>query len=114
MYSETEPLFKRGMKTLARLRSFRGDFFTGTLVILDIGEPAADDSIYYSGVLLSDTEEPVFEWIHENDPRMQDGRESHMYVSPYLKPFGGRVGLGTKLREILDNEPLPDPPKATQ
>lgn len=99
---------------MARLRSFRGDFFPGTLVILDIGKTAVDQSIYYSGVLLQEEQEASFEWVFEDDPRLKNGRESHMYVSPYLKPFGGRVGLGTKLREILENEPSPTPPKAIQ
>ncbi|CAM3883169.1 hypothetical protein [Alkalicoccus chagannorensis] len=88
---------------MARLRSFRGDFYEGTLVILDIASTSSSGT-YYSGVLLREMEEPVFEWIHEEDSRMLDGRESHMYVSPFLKPFGGRVGLGTRLRDILDNE----------
>lgn len=97
------------MNPVARLRSFRGDFYEGTLVILDIAKTTTDQNVYYSGVLLRDGEEPVFEWISENDPRMKEGRESHMYVSPFLKNFGGRVGLGTRLRSILENDTLPEP-----
>ncbi|WP_147803754.1 hypothetical protein [Alkalicoccus halolimnae] len=94
---------------MARLRSFRGDSYQGTLVILDIARTAEDQTVYYSGVLLSEQDEPSFEWVREDDPRIIEGRESHMYVSPFLKNFGGRVGLGTKLREILENEDFPAP-----
>ncbi|PRO67034.1 hypothetical protein [Alkalicoccus urumqiensis] len=92
---------------MARLRSFRGRHYDGTLVILDIAKTAASGDTYYSGVLLQEEADPEFEWIHEKDPRMTEGRESHMYVSPFLKPFGGRVGLGTQLRDILENDALP-------
>ncbi|WP_440898563.1 hypothetical protein [Bacillus daqingensis] len=94
------------MNDLARLRSFRGDFYEGTLVILDIERSTPDDT-YYSGVLLNENNEPAFEWVHAEDPRIVHGHESHMYVSPYLKELGGRVGLGTKLRQILEQESLP-------
>ncbi|QKS72439.1 hypothetical protein FLK61_38075 [Paenalkalicoccus suaedae] len=91
---------------MARLRSFRGDFYEGTLVILDIAREFPLGEKYYSGVLLDEGKDPEYQWVSETDQRIVQGKESHMYVSPFLKPLGGRVGLGTKLRDILEKGPV--------